>query len=731
MIINFSGGESVKTNSIQNYSLEYDQFVESLKEFKAVESKTDLQYFCGGQYKDGVRDEDHLISRTLIVLDVDEYNGTMDDLEFDLNLAIGEYRYICYSTFNHTFKSPRIRLILFPTQEIVLKHYRALIKFLANLVPCILDSCSYSASYAFFKGGYDDRKAYSPYFLENKGKLIDVEVIISKFTEDDLQTESEKAASESSIADDNFKIPLQLTFEEVQKYVMHYTPENLSYDYWYKTGMMIHHQTLGNPSGRFLWKAWSEKHFKQDGNGKIYTAKDYEDDTKNKWKSFSTNNKETLTFKAIKSAVDKTFPEISRNLKVNNKIYSFDEKIDIPFPDLKERGAKQITENNIKFLCKFYGFNVQYNYITNGLNITNYYNESFNKYQLPNKVARILDLCSKNNLSINKSDLNEKLNLMSEENVYNPILEFIKSKPWDGISRLEAMYNTVPSDVSNKKLLMRKWFLSAVAAVNEESFRNKGVLVFQSGQSRRKGDWFKSLLPKDLANAYLSEGITFCANNKDSLMSVSKNWICELGEIDATFKKSDMSALKSFISNDKDDIRLPYDRSMSTFKRHTIFYGTVNDEQFLTDDENVRWWVISLRDNESLNPDHNIDMQQFWSEIQFIYESGEPWYLIRDEIEELEVNNRHHKQLSTKDEILFKIQDTYDFENINSSELNKKTASQVYAEINKDGSLPNPSDKMFCNTGRALSKLKVVKSNNHWLMPKMKPVNIFNNSTQG
>ena len=96
-----------------------------------------------------------------------------------------------------------------------------------------------------------------------------------------------------------------------------------------------------------------------------------------------------------------------------------------------------------------------------------------------------------------------------------------------------------------------------------------------------------------------------------------KYWICELGEVDATFKRSDIEALKGFITEKKDVIRLPYEKKPNEYDRRTVFYATVNEEEFLQDSENRRFWVLSI---SGFNHG-TIDPYQFWKQIKVMYDN--------------------------------------------------------------------------------------------------------------
>jgi putative DNA primase/helicase len=119
---------------------------------------------------------------------------------------------------------------------------------------------------------------------------------------------------------------------------------------------------------------------------------------------------------------------------------------------------------------------------------------------------------------------------------------------------------------------------------------------------------------------------------------VVSHWIIELGELEATFKKSDVNKLKSFITSQLDVVRLPWARKISEFPRRTVFCASVNQADFLVDTTgNSRWWVLPCRRVEYR---HTIDMQQLWAQAYQMYLQEPVWWLSREEDERLAGLNR-------------------------------------------------------------------------------------------
>lgn len=66
-------------------------------------------------------------------------------------------------------------------------------------------------------------------------------------------------------------------------------------------------------------------------------------------------------------------------------------------------------------------------------------------------------------------------------------------------------------------------------------------------------------------------------------------------------------------------------------------------------------------------------MQQFWAEVKTIYQSGESWYLDRDQMGEL---NTHNKEFTAVDPIVEKIQTKLDL-SADKARWSYKTSTEV------------------------------------------------------
>lgn len=244
------------------------------------------------------------------------------------------------------------------------------------------------------------------------------------------------------------------------------------------------------------------------------------------------------------------------------------------------------------------------------------------------------------------------LTRIADENQYNPVLDWIRSKPWDGKSRLPDLYKTIEStEEEAKELLIRRWLITAVCMALGEGIDSAGCLVLQGPQDIGKTWWVKSLVPPSMRKEFIRTDASVDPHDKDSVSQIISYWIVELGEIDATFKRSDLQALKSFITRDHDTMRRPYGEGDKRYPRRTALVASVDQYIFLYDTAgNRRFWTIPCT---SINSYHKIDMQQLWAEaLDLVENQGESWQLAPDEKAHIARINALHMQVEPIHELI-------------------------------------------------------------------------------
>lgn len=307
------------------------------------------------------------------------------------------------------------------------------------------------------------------------------------------------------------------------------------------------------------------------------------------------------------------------------------------FPDviISPTGNVRITSTlpNFETLVNSYGIKIRYNVISKEIEATLPWSTQID---LNYVSAEITSQCNMNGFP--KGDVPNYIYAVAMKNEYNPIVRWINSKPWDGKDHFQSILDCIgvaPGYEEAKEFYLKRWCYSAVGMLNNDGNKGyEGVLVFQGEQGLGKTRWIKNLIG-NMAQ-YFKDGLIIDPHSKDSVATAVSHWLVEIGELDATFKKSDIAALKAFFTSTKDRFRRPFDRYDSTYPRMTVFFASVNDQQFLKDSTgDRRYWCLPTK---SLSTPKDYDAQQFWAQINVMMqkeeckENTQKWYLTADEV---------------------------------------------------------------------------------------------------
>ena len=371
-------------------------------------------------------------------------------------------------------------------------------------------------------------------------------------------------------------------------------------------------------------------------------------------------------------------------------------KVSGGFVNLNDDGYPLCTLPNFYVLMDKLNYSVRYNVIKKAIELL-IPNTAFTRDNRDNAaISHVLSECEIVRMST--KHVSQFLITLADKNQYNPVATWIDSSVWDGVSRLDDFYATVkvpPGGEKMKRKLMRKWLIQAAAAAfSPDGIAGQGILTFVGPQNIGKTTWFQRLCPASL-DAILT-GHTLDMRSKDSIFIALSYWIVELGELDATFSKSEISALKSFTTQAMDKLRRPYAATESNFGRRTVFGGTVNESQYLNDPTgNRRFWSIEV---DGFDLDSGVDMQQLWAEVKTIWVGGENWALNREEMAELNV---HNEEFTVADPVEERLAAAFSWSEFGLGNDLWVTATDALMKIG----VRDPSKGQTIAAGRALKKL--------------------------
>ena len=720
-------GSNETSNVITHKDVTWQQIVKKYTTHK-VTAKKGGEYVIGGGYSGNIRREEFLVGRILLVIDIDSYDGGIDDLAFDLSML--PFGFVAYSSYRHTSEKPRIRVIAQLARTVSPDEYRILSREVCAqmLVPIeAIDKCTFVPNQAMFAPQHPDGGEF--WTMTQDGCAVSV---------------PESIAAPVRRESDDFGLmvaaqPLELTDVEIDAYLAAYPATETDYTSWTEMGMALAHQFSCGMLGLDKWVKWSAldpERFDEPAMRRKWTSfggssnpvtfstiifrlkeKGVIVSTSATWleqiakcedkhsleqliqtKIARDKSIGTVDLAELEGAVKLRFAEFGITLRADPLRKLFKPKQLRAFPDIGGGELPLETMDNLRVVCDNNDVVIRYNMIKKDdeilikdaqWSIDNSKNAS---------ITWLRSACHK--VEMRTTNLKNFVTLLADANQYNPVVSWVTSREWDGVSRIDDLYGTIVEnrDLCTKELketVVRRWMIGAIAAAfSPMGAMVRGVLVFQGEQYTGKTRWIEALAPKELD--LIKTGRSLVVHDKDSVKQILSSWISELGELDATFKKSDIAALKAFITSDLDELRRPYAAAESQYARRTVFAASVNDSKFLQDDTgNSRFMVIPI---VSLNHGHTLDMQQVWAEIYEMWKAGEKHYL---SAEEMKLLNGHNENFTATDPIFEMIASHLAWESFSETTCKWMQVSDVLRWIGKD----NPSKFEAISAGKSIKKL--------------------------
>ena len=268
------------------------------------------------------------------------------------------------------------------------------------------------------------------------------------------------------------------------------------------------------------------------------------------------------------------------------------------------------------------------------------------------------NICDKY-LKITHTLVEQYLCYIAEKNKYNPVLDLFNANQWDGQDHLTKIYDVlgIAQDDDLSRTLLLKWFWQGHALIrnsDKNPFGADGALTLTGKQGIGKTSFFRHMALHSINSDFFKEGQKIKSLDKDTIRRCHTAFITELGELGSTFKFAHIDDLKAFITQSKDQYRLPYGHKDIKKARRCNLSATVNDKEFLVDRTgNRRFWTVPV-ENIDLDKLKEINALQVWLQVweQYAKHNLQGFRLTKDEQNLLsERNSQHERSLKSEDEI--------------------------------------------------------------------------------
>jgi predicted P-loop ATPase len=201
----------------------------------------------------------------------------------------------------------------------------------------------------------------------------------------------------------------------------------------------------------------------------------------------------------------------------------------------------------------------------------------------------------------------------------NPVRDYLSGLKWDGVPRLETCLPGV-TPTPYTRMVARKSLVAAVARSFEPGCKWDHTLVLFGSEGIGKSFWVDRM----------SRGYSATLGrigDKDTLITMQRSWIMVSDE-GYSLKKADVDVQKEFLTRTEDVFRMPYDREALAHPRHSVIWGTTNDEVFLRRQEgNRRFLIVHCENKVDFDGLTDEYIDQVWAEAVHAYRAGELLYL--------------------------------------------------------------------------------------------------------
>ena len=173
---------------------------------------------------------------------------------------------------------------------------------------------------------------------------------------------------------------------------------------------------------------------------------------------------------------------------------------------------------------------------------------------------------------------------------YNPVVDLVRSQPWDGIERLPHWLSDClgVDETAYTRLIGTCFIMGMVARALNPGCKFDYMLILKGAQGAQKSTVFRTLAAPWFTDNAIRMG------DKDSLLALQAVWLAESSELES-LNKSETNAIKQFLSASEDLFRPPYGAQMIKRPRHAVFGGTTNADVFLKDvTGDRRFWPLEV-----------------------------------------------------------------------------------------------------------------------------------------
>lgn len=233
---------------------------------------------------------------------------------------------------------------------------------------------------------------------------------------------------------------------------------------------------------------------------------------------------------------------------------------------------------------------------------------------------------------------------------YNPVADYLDSclTNWDKKRRLDDFFPTYLGSEKDEAniLIVRLWFMGAVAKVYDPNTKFDYVLDLVGGQGAGKTTLLQKIAPLEL---YTDQFTDF--SNKDNFEVMRNALIVNDDEMTASNKAS-FEEIKKFITMQKFEYRKSYGHNVSHFSKKFVISRTTNEVKHLKDKSGDRRFISILvnPDKQKKHPVADLSqdyVDQIWGEVVWLYKQAKDPFELDKHQEKVLRKNRERFMYTT------------------------------------------------------------------------------------
>lgn len=205
---------------------------------------------------------------------------------------------------------------------------------------------------------------------------------------------------------------------------------------------------------------------------------------------------------------------------------------------------------------------------------------------------------------------------------FDPVIDYFDrcATEWDGQQRVATALSRYwgAADSEYLRLISTMFFIGIVMRGYKPGVKNDHAPVFEGGQGQGKSTALKVLGGEWFADTPFKMG------DKDGFLAIQGVLLYEVAELEQ-FNRSEVTAIKAFMSSTTDRFREPYGRRMKNVPRRCAFAATTNEDAYFKDNTgNRRFWPVETGklDVEALKADRD----QLFGEAIALMRKGVQWW---------------------------------------------------------------------------------------------------------